>query len=260
MAEGVQLYLGRKAIRVVTQDDQQHLVVEYQGSEQQLPFTTLLVAVGRRPETGSLGLDALGIDLNADGTVQTNEFLQTSIPTIYACGDVAGPYQFTHMASHQAWYATVNGLFGWIWKFRVNYSVVPWATYTDPEIATVGLNELTAAERSIQYELTRFEYSGVDRAIADAEPGGFIKVLTAPGSDKVLGVTIVGYHAGELISDYVTAMTHGLGLNKMMSTIHIYPTLGELNKFAASTWKKANAPQQLIHHVGQLLRWLRGDG
>ncbi len=257
-AEGVDLMLGRKAIRVEQVGGLQQLIVEHNGREEVVPFSTLLIAVGRRADTRSLGLDQLGIEINPDGTIATNRYLQTVIPSIYACGDVAGPFQFTHMASHQAWYATVNALFGWLWKFRVNYSVVPWATYTDPEVATVGLTESAARAQSVPHEVTRFNMAEVNRSVTDGESGGFIKVLTVPGSDKVLGATIVGYHGSELIGAYVTAMTQGLGLNRIMSTIHIYPTLAEVNKFAASTWKKAHAPEKLINILGRFQRWLRG--
>jgi pyruvate/2-oxoglutarate dehydrogenase complex dihydrolipoamide dehydrogenase (E3) component len=255
--DGVQMLLGRKAIRAEKMGDLSQLVVEQHGQEEPVPFTALLIAVGRRADTQSLGLEHLGIETNRDGTIVTNQYLQTSIPSIYACGDVAGPYQFTHMASHQAWYATVNALFGWLWKFRVNYSVVPWATYTDPEVATVGLTESAARAQAVPHEVTYFNMADVNRSVTDGELTGFIKVLTPPGSDKVLGATIVGYHGSELIGDYVTAMSHGLGLNKLMATIHIYPTLGEVNKFAASTWKKAHAPERLISLLGRFQGWLR---
>lgn len=256
--EGVDVLVGHKAVRFESSREQPRMIAEHNGEEIAIAFDEVFVAVGRRADTEALGLDSLGIGTNPDGTIELNEFLQTVIPGIYACGDVAGPYQFTHMASHQAWYATVNALFGRIWKFRADYSVVPWATYTDPEVATVGLNESTAAEQGIDCEVTRFELSGVDRAVADGETQGFIKVLTVPGKDEILGATIVGYHASELIGEYVTAMTHGLGLNKILGTIHIYPTLGEINKFAASSWKKANAPEKLLEYVARFHRWGRG--
>jgi dihydrolipoamide dehydrogenase len=258
VSEGVNVLVGHRAVRFEASGEQPELLANHNGDEVAIKFDKVLVAVGRRADTKALGLDALGIGTNPDGTIELDKFLQTVIPSIYACGDVAGPYQFTHMASHQAWYATVNALFGRIWRFRVDYSVVPWATYTDPEVATVGLNEISALERGINYDVTRFELSGVDRAVAEGETQGFIKVLTVPGKDKVLGATIVGHHAGELIGEYVTAMTHGLGLNKLMSTIHIYPTFGEVNKFAASNWKKANAPEKLLEYVGKFHTWARG--
>jgi pyruvate/2-oxoglutarate dehydrogenase complex dihydrolipoamide dehydrogenase (E3) component len=258
ISEGIDVLVGHKAVRFESSGHRPRLIASHKGQDVAIEFEKVLVAVGRRADTEGLGLDSLGIGTNPDGTIELNKFLQTAIPSIYSCGDVAGPYQFTHMASHQAWYATVNALFGHIWKFRADYSVVPWATYTDPEVATVGLNETTAAERGIASEVTRFELSGVDRAVADGETRGFIKILTVPGKDRVLGVTIVGYHAGELIGEYVTAMTHGLGLNQIMRTIHIYPTLGEINKFAASSWKRANAPEKLLEYVGRFHRWARG--
>ena len=188
---------------------------------------------------------------------EVDDYLRTAQPSVLACGDVAGPYQFTHMASHQAWYASVNALFGTFRKFRVDYSVVPWATFTDPEVGRVGLNELEAAEQGIAVEVTRYDISDHDRALADGEGHGFVKVLTPPGSDRILGATIVGYHAGELINEFVLAMKHGLGLNKILGTIHIYPTLGESNKFVAGEWRKARKPEGLLNWVERYHAWRR---
>ena len=195
--------------------------------------------------------------LNPNGTVHVNEHLQTTYPNIFACGDVAGPYQFTHMASHQAWFAAINGLFGSFRKFRVNYSVVPWATFTDPEVGRVGLNERDARKKDIPYEVTRYDIDDLDRAIADSEAKGFVKVLTVPGKDRILGATIVGYHAGELINEFIMAMTHNLGLKKILGTIHIYPTLSESGKFAAGQWRKQNAPDWIYPHLERFHRWRR---
>ncbi|MGB1139260.1 MAG: FAD-dependent oxidoreductase [Halioglobus sp.] len=226
--------------------------------EREVAFDRVLVAVGRSPNIEGLGLEQLGIGLTPQGTVEVDEYLATAIPTISACGDVAGPYQFTHMASHQAWYTAVNALFGSFRRFKVDYSVVPWATFTDPEVARVGLNESEARERGIDYEVTRYGLDDLDRAIADSEASGFVKVLTVPGRDTILGATIVGYHAGELISEFVLAMKHGIGLNKILGTIHIYPTLGEANKFAASEWRKARKPEGLLRWVERYHGWRRG--
>jgi pyruvate/2-oxoglutarate dehydrogenase complex dihydrolipoamide dehydrogenase (E3) component len=191
-------------------------------------------------------------------TLETNAFLQTNYPNIYAAGDVAGPYQFTHTAAHQAWYAAVNALFDPFRKFKVDYSVIPWATFTDPEVARVGLNELEAKRRGIAYELSRYDLDDLDRAIVDGATTGFVKVLTVPGRDRILGVTIVGEHAGDLIAEYVLAMKHGIGLGKILGTIHIYPTLAEANKYAAGVWKKAHAPQTLLRWVERFHAWRRG--
>jgi pyruvate/2-oxoglutarate dehydrogenase complex dihydrolipoamide dehydrogenase (E3) component len=190
--------------------------------------------------------------------VTVNEYLQTLYPNIYAVGDVAGPYQFTHVAAHQAWFAAVNSLFGAFKKFKADYSVIPWATFVEPEVARVGLNEQDAKEAGVDYELTRYGIDDLDRAIADSEAEGFVKVLTVPGKDKILGVTIVGEHAGDLIAEYVLAMRHGLGLNKILGTIHIYPTLAESNKYAAGEWKRAHAPEKLLLWVEKFHTWLRG--
>jgi dihydrolipoamide dehydrogenase len=243
--EGVTVLTGHKAERVASGEPNK-LFASHDGSEVAIEFDEVLVAVGRRAHTASLGLAELGIELNRDGAVVVDEYLRSSVPNIFACGDVAGPYQFTHMASHQAWYAAVNALFGRVRKFKVNYAVVPWATYTDPEVARVGLSADEARARGIEVEVTRHELAHVDRAIAEGETRGFIKVLTRPGSDEVLGATIVAPQAGELIAEYVLAMTHGLGLKKLMGTIHIYPTSAEINKFAANAWRRRHAPTWLL--------------
>jgi pyruvate/2-oxoglutarate dehydrogenase complex dihydrolipoamide dehydrogenase (E3) component/uncharacterized membrane protein YdjX (TVP38/TMEM64 family) len=230
---------------------------ECAGESRELAFDRVLVAVGRKPNTEDLGLEELGIELAPSGTILVDDYLRTTVPTIFACGDVAGPYQFTHMASHQAWYAAVNALFGSLRKFRVDYSVVPWATFTDPEVARVGLNETEATERGVAFEVTRYELDDLDRAIADGEDHGFIKVLTPPGKDSILGVTIVGYHAAELLAEYVLAMKQGIGLNKILGTIHVYPTLSEANKFVAGEWRKAHKPEGLLDWVEKFHAWRR---
>ncbi|WP_301102784.1 bifunctional TVP38/TMEM64 family protein/FAD-dependent oxidoreductase [Propionivibrio sp.] len=251
--EGIEVLVEHQATRFIIEDGEKILIADHQGQDVRIPFDALLVAVGRLANLQGYGLEALGI--NASRTLATNEFLQTSFPNIYAAGDVAGPFQFTHTAAHQAWYAAVNALFDPWKKFRTDYSVIPWATFIEPEVAHVGLNELEAQERNIPYEVTRYDISDLDRAIADGEAHGFIKVLTVPGKDKILGVTLVGEHAGELIAEYVLAMRHGIGLNKILGTIHIYPTLAEANKYVAGNWKKAHAPQQLLAWVKRFHAW-----
>lgn len=255
--DGVKLMLSHKAVRFAVENDSKVLYAEHHGSSVRVEFDQVLIAIGRKPNTQGMGLEALGIDTNANGTLKLNDYLQTRLPNIYAVGDVAGPFQFTHTAAHQAWYAAVNALFGRLKKFRVDYSVIPWATFTSPEVARVGLNEQEAQERGVQHEVTVYGIDDLDRAIADGNAEGFVKVLTAPGSDKILGVTIVGNHAGDLIAEYVLAMKHGLGLNKILGTIHIYPTLAEANKYAAGEWKKAHAPQGLLKLVERFHRWQR---
>jgi len=226
--------------------------------QRKLSFDRVLLAVGRSANVEDMGLEELGIAVGPAGTVVVDEYLCTALPTISACGDVAGPYLFTHMASHQAWYAAVNALFGRFRRFKVDYSVVPWATFTDPEVARVGLNEDEARAQNIACEVTRYELKDLDRAIADGEAHGFIKVLTEPGRDRILGATIVGYHASELINEFVLAMKHGLGLGKILSTIHIYPTLSEGNKFVAGAWRKARKPEGLLRWAERYHRWNRG--
>lgn len=255
--EGVTVLTGHEAKEFVTEGDKKFLICEHQGKDVILEFDQILIAVGRLARTQGYGLEDLGIELNENGTIQVNEYLQTNYPNIYACGDVAGPYQFTHVAAHQAWFASVNSLFGRFKKFRVDYRVIPWCTYCSPEIARVGLNESEAREKGIEFEVTRYDISDLDRAITEEEDHGFVKVLTAPGKDKILGVTIVGHHAGEIIAEYVAAMKHGFGLNAILGTIHIYPTFSEANKYAAGEWKRAHAPQNLLRWVEKYHRWIR---
>ncbi len=257
-AEGIAVLTGHKAKEFIVDAGSKLLICEHQGAEVRIEFDEVLVAVGRAARTKGYGLEELGIPLTRTRTVETNEFLQTMYPNIYACGDVAGPYQFTHTAAHQAWYAAVNALFGGLRKFRVDYSVIPWATFTDPEVARVGLNETEAKEKNVPYEVSVYGIDDLDRAIADEEAHGMVKVLTVPGKDRILGVTIVGDHAGDLIVEFVTAMRHGLGLNKILGTIHIYPTLAEANKYAAGVWKKAHAPQGVLALVEKFHTWMRG--
>ncbi len=256
--DGVRVLTGHRALRVESEGDHHVLVCgDADGNEVCVAFDALLVAVGRRPNTEGLGLESLGIATDERGGVVVDEYLRTSVPTVYACGDVIGPYQFTHTASHEAWYASVNALFGPFKRFKVDYSVIPWTTFTDPEVARVGLNEQEAERGGIAVEVTRFSLEELDRALADGEGRGFVKVLTPPGKDRILGATIVGHHAGELLSEFVTAMKWGLGLKKIMSTIHVYPTLAEANKFAASTWRKGHAPEGLLTWVEKFHRLRR---
>ncbi len=258
-AEGIDVRLEHKAKALRAEGGEKVLLCEHQGKEVEIRFDELLVAVGRAANVSGYGLEELGVRLTPRKTVEVNEFLQTNYPNIYAVGDVAGPFQFTHTAAHMAWYAAVNSLFGRFRKFRVDYSVIPWATFTDPEVARVGLNETEAKEQGIAYEVTTFGIDDLDRAIADGEAHGVVKVLTVPGKDKILGVTIAGEHAGDLIAEYVAAMRHKIGLNKILATIHIYPTLAEANKYAAGEWKRAHAPQGLLRWVERFHRWERGE-
>ncbi|WP_198266489.1 FAD-dependent oxidoreductase [sulfur-oxidizing endosymbiont of Gigantopelta aegis] len=257
--EGVDLRLQHQAQRFELIDGQKTLICTDKNSlEVSIVFDQLLIALGRKANVTGFGLEVLDIPLAKQGTIAVNEYLQTKFPNIYACGDVAGPYQFTHTAAHQAWYASVNSLFRGFKAFKADYSVIPWATFTDPEVARVGLNELEAKEQNIAYELSQFEIDDLDRAIADEEAHGFIKVLTVPGKDKILGVTIVGEHAGDLIAEYVSAMRHGIGLNKILSTIHIYPTLAEANKYVAGQWKQAHKPEKILGWLEKFHQWRRG--
>jgi dihydrolipoamide dehydrogenase len=253
--DGVDLRTGHKAKRFEQHDGENILVAEHNGKEQQIPFDRVLIALGRQANVSGFGLEELGVE--TDRTINTNELLQTNYPNIYACGDVVGPYQFTHVASHQAWYAAVNALFDSLKTFRVDYSVIPWVTYTSPQVANVGLTEQQAQQQNKAYEVTSYDIGELDRAIVDDNAYGRVKVLTVPGKDKILGVNIVGPSAGELLAEYVLAMKHGIGLNKILGTIHSYPTLAEANKYVAGEWKRANAPQSLLNWVEKFHRWRR---
>ena len=262
--EGIRVLVGHAATRFEVHDGEKTLVArrgnatDSQAAEVRIPFDAVIVAVGRSANLAGFGLEELGV--RTGRTVETNGFLQTNYPNIYAAGDVAGPYQFTHTASHQAWYAAVNALFDPIRKFRADYSVIPWATFVDPEVARVGLNEQEARERGIAHEVTVYGIDDLDRAIADGEAHGFVKVLTVPGKDRILGVTIVGAHAGDLIAEYVLAMKQRIGLNRILGTIHIYPTMAEANKYAAGAWKRAHAPETALRWLERFHGWRRGAG
>jgi pyruvate/2-oxoglutarate dehydrogenase complex dihydrolipoamide dehydrogenase (E3) component len=258
-SEGIDVLVGHKAERVEIDNGEKILVVSGEGGAARIAFDELLCAVGRVANTAGYGLEELGIPATAAHTVETNDYLQTIYPNIFAAGDVAGPYQFTHTAAHMAWYAAVNGLFGRFKSFKVDYSVVPWATFTDPEVARVGINEQEAMERNIAYEITKYDIGDLDRAIADEDAHGMVKVLTAPGSDRILGACIVGAHAGDLLAEFVLAMKNGLGLNKILGTIHTYPTLAEANKYAAGAWKRAHVTQGQIDFLAALHDYERND-
>ena len=256
--EGVQVLTEHAAIEVRVEGAEKRLVCEHRGAQVEIPFDAILVAVGRRPNVKGFGLEELGVRLSSRGTVETDPFLRTNFPNILCAGDVAGPYQFTHTAAHQAWYAAVNALFGPFKTFRVDYRVIPWCTFTDPEVARVGLNESEAQEQKLDFEVTLYKLVELDRAIAEGEDEGWIKVITPRGKDKILGATIVGTHAGDLLAEFILAMKHGIGLGKILGTIHPYPTLAEGNKAAAGEWKRAHIPVKLLGWVEKFHSWRRG--
>ncbi len=255
--DGIRLFTGAKAKEVVVEGNEQFLVVDTAQGEERVPFDKILVAVGRRANVTGFGAEELGIKLTDRRTIDVDPFLRTNFPNIYACGDVAGPFQFTHTAAHQAWYCAVNSLFSPLKKFKVDYSVIPWCTYTDPEVARVGLNEKDAKAQGIDHEVTTYGLDDLDRAIADEDDEGLVKIITPPGKDKILGVTICGSHAGDLIAEFVLAMKYDIGLNKILGTIHIYPTLGEANKYAAGMWKKAHKPEDVLKALKTYHGWRR---
>jgi pyruvate/2-oxoglutarate dehydrogenase complex dihydrolipoamide dehydrogenase (E3) component/uncharacterized membrane protein YdjX (TVP38/TMEM64 family) len=253
---GVNILTSHQALRCELRDGKKYLIVKHQEQELALEYDQLLCAVGRSARLSGYGLEELGIETNR--TIVTNEYLETLYPNIYAAGDIVGPYQFTHVAAHQGWYAAVNGLFGHLKKFKVDYRVIPWTTFIDPEVARVGINEYEAKQRGIDYEVTRFDFAELDRAITDSATEGFIKVITPKGKDKILGVTVVSEHAGDLIAEFVLAMKHGLGLNKILGTIHSYPTWAEGNKYAAGEWKRNHAPETVLRWLEKYHTWRRG--
>lgn len=257
LKERVQILTSHKAIEFIKGDQLHTLICEKGQDRIEIQFDQVMVAVGRRANIKGFGAEELGIEIRNNGTIDANEFLQTNFPNIYVCGDVTGPFQLTHTAAHQAWFCAVNGLFGKFKKFKVDYSVIPWCTYTDPEVATVGLTETEAKNRGIKYEVTKYGIDDLDRAIADSEDHGFVKVLTKPDTDKIIGATIVGNHASDLILEFISAMKHGYGLNKILGTIHIYPTMGEANKYLAGVWKKSKAPEKLLEFIKRFHQWQR---
>lgn len=253
--DGVKVLTDHKAVACGTDEGEKWIEVAHEGQTHRIAFDDIIVAVGRKPRLTEFGLEELGIKV--ERVVETNDYLETLFPNILAAGDVAGPYQFTHTAGHQAWFASVNALFGWIRRFKVDYRVIPWATFTDPEVARVGLSETEAREKGIAFEVTRYGIDDLDRAITDSLAHGFVKVLTRPGKDRILGVTIVGEHAGDLIAEFVLAMKHGLGLNKILGTIHIYPTLAEANKYAAGEWRRTHVNPRLLALLEKIHDWRR---
>ncbi|MFW5927014.1 MAG: FAD-dependent oxidoreductase [Wenzhouxiangella sp.] len=256
--DGVTVATGHRALRVESDDRGRTLVCEHEGTEVRFPFSDLLIALGRRTRTRGYGLEELGVTLSESGSIDVDAFQRTNFPNILVCGDAAGPYQFTHVAAHQAWSAAVNALISPLWSFRTDYRVIPWVTFTDPEVARVGLSEDEARRQEIDHEVTSYGLDDLDRAIADSADYGYVKVLTEPGRDRILGATIVGAHAGEMLPEFVLAMKHGLGLNKLLGTIHVYPTFSEANKFAAGEWKKARQPETALRWAERFFRWRRG--
>ncbi|MEO6064249.1 MAG: FAD-dependent oxidoreductase, partial [Lysobacterales bacterium] len=257
-AEGVTVATAHKALRVESIGAGGRLICESDGKEIAFEFDALLLALGRSANVEGFGLEELGVRLTTRNTIEADALLRTNFPNIHVCGDVTGPFQFTHVAAHQAWYAAVNALLAPFWSFDVDYRVIPWATFTEPEVARVGLSEDEAKEKKIEVEVTRYGLDDLDRAIADGVDCGFVKVLTAPGKDRILGATIVGAHAGDLVAEFVLAMKHGIGLNKLLGTIHIYPTLAEANKYVAGNWKRAHAPQTALRLAAKFFAWRRG--
>jgi len=257
-SDGIDVRLKHSAAEFRIEDGEKVAYCDYEGEKIRIPFDQVLVAVGRAANTSGLNLERIGVDTLPNGTVPVEDDMSLRYPNVFACGDVAGPYQFTHASAHQAWYAAVNGLFGQFKRFKVDYRVMPWVTFTSPEVARVGLSEAEAKQQGVAYEVTRYGLDDLDRAIAESEDHGFIKVLTPPGKDKILGAVVVGTHAGEILAEFTLAMKHGLGLNKILGTIHPYPTWNESAKYAAGEWKRAHAPEGILRLLEKLHGWRRG--
>lgn len=257
--EGIAVLLNHNIKAIQVSGEEKKLILDHKGVESSIVFDEILIAMGRVPNVKGFGLEELGVELNRQSYIETNEFLQTNFPNIFCSGDVHGRYQFTHTAAHESWYATVNALFGGFKKFVVDYRVIPWATFTDPEVARVGLSESEAQEAGIAYDMVKYGLDDLDRAIADSEDHGFVKVLTEPGKDRILGVTIVGHHAADIVAEFVLAMKHGMGLNKILQTIHIYPTMSEASKYTAGVWKRAHAPKKVLAWLEKYHAFMRRD-
>ncbi|MDD9957930.1 MAG: FAD-dependent oxidoreductase [Gammaproteobacteria bacterium] len=256
-SEGINVMTDHRLTKFGKDGDLAYMEAEHNGETVRIEFDKVLLAIGRKANVEGFGLEELTMPLTPQGTIEINAAMQTAYPNIFACGDVAGPFQFTHMASFQAFFSSVNAMLGGLWRLKAKYNVVPWATFTNPEVARVGLSEAEAKQHNIPYEVTRYAMDHHDRALADGEAHGFLKVLTVPGKDKILGATIVGYHAGELIGEFVLAMTHGMGLKKISAVTHIYPTLLEANKFAANAWRNARLPEKYFPWAERFFRWQR---
>ncbi|MXZ43622.1 MAG: FAD-binding protein [Gammaproteobacteria bacterium] len=253
LSEGVDLYTGWQASACKNQQ----LTIHRFGRERVLDFDQLLVATGRTPRVKNLGLEEVGINLSAKQTVKVNRYLQTEVNSVFACGDVVGPYQFTHMAAHQAWFASMNALTRPFWRLKLNDKIVPWAIFTDPELARVGVSENDATRLRIPHEVTKYSFAELDRAVAEGTSKGFVKLITKPGKDTLLGACIVGPSAGELISSCINAMRHGYGVNSILSTIHVYPTRMEAVRLAAGRLRRAQAPPSLLKLAERLNALLR---
>ena len=257
-SDGVKILTDHQAVSIEGSKGQYRIVCcSEKNQEVVIACDELIVAVGRKASIAGLGLEELNIEMTPEGNIAVDQYLRTSLSNIFAIGDVAGPYQFTHTASYMASYAAMNAMFGWFWKSKINYSVVPWCTFSSPEVARVGLSEDEALKQGIPYDIVKFDVSRLDRAITDGEERGFVKILTRPRSDKILGVTIISEHAGDVISEYILAMKEGIGLKKVLGAIHIYPTFGEMNKHAASQWRKNNIPVWLFNWLEKVHLFLR---
>ena len=256
--DGVTVLTGHRAAEILHDTNGYSLRAEQDGQNVIIPFDRFLVAIGRKPRITGYGLETLGIPLTKTKTIETDSWLQTLYPNILACGDVAGPYQFTHTAGFQAGYAALNALFTPFWRFKPRYRAMPAVTYTSPEIARVGVNEREAIAQALRYEVTRYEFAELDRAIAEADTDGFVKVITRQGSDKILGVTIVGTNAGEILTGFTIAMQHNLGLKKLLGVIYPYPTRSEAIRAVAGLWRQKHASARGLALLERFHKWRRG--
>jgi len=261
--DGIAILTGHQAVRVEGGSAGKRLVCRPAGqpaegggapAETVVEVDEILVAVGRRAHVTGLGLEELGVDVSG-GRIAVDRYLRTAVPSIFACGDVVGPYQFTHMAGQQARAVIQNALLPL--KTRMDYRVVPWATFTEPEVARVGLSEEEAAAQGVAHRVIKVPLAGIDRAVCDGDTEGFLKILTPPGRDGILGATLVGPHAGDLLHEVVLAMRARLRLRDIASTVHIYPTLAEVFRRAADEARKESFTPRLQKWFAAYFRWRR---
>tara|TARA_B100001248_G_scaffold262427_1_gene258371 strand:- start:27742 stop:29880 length:2139 start_codon:yes stop_codon:yes gene_type:complete len=254
--EGLEILCGAEVMKLAASEGEKQVHYRYQNTEQIINCDAVICALGRKANVEGFGLENLEVEKTANGALVVDENMALpAYPNIYACGDVIGQYQFTHTASHQAWHAAVNALFPL--KFKIDNRVIPWAIYTSPELARVGLSEMEARQQGVEYDVSCYDIADLDRAITDGNDYGLIKVLTKKGKDKILGVHIVSERAADIIAEFVLAMKYNIGLNKILSTIHIYPTYAEANKFVAGVWKRKNTSQSLLSILQAFHSWRR---
>lgn len=259
-SEGVEILTSVKIEEVKKENGRATLHFRHQLQDKQIPFSHLLVATGRKASVRGLGLEGLGVRLTKNSTIETNGFMATNHSHIYACGDVTGPFPFTHSASYQGTLAAIHALFSPLSRLpfvnlKASYTGLPWCTYTDPEVARCGLNETMAREKNISHEVIYLPLKELDRALTDGREEGFIKILTKKDSDKILGMTAVGAEAGNWTGEFVLAINQNIGLNQILKTVHAYPTLTEAAPRVAALWKKQQTSEKALRLLQKFHKW-----